>query len=335
MAAPSPRARGASPLPLLTSGSTPRPTTRNAPARRPTRALDLVSDLGGERAAVFVPRRISPGAAGARPSSTVGESDPRIESMPSTPVGWPSTRASRTVPAASSRDRPIRAQAGDEPVGIPRLGPAPDHGVPVVPVEPGRVEQTISARRDRERGGDRGDADDGGEQRRAHGHRGAAATGLQRHANTGHAARRESRPREESRRPPRSRPTHAPRGAALPARQGRAPRAARGPPSPRRLPRPPPDRGRVPGSGSAVRATPIGASGERTTARPAASAPAAEADRGDAHQAEDEELAARHSERSQERCSVDSSAIWRASACPTRSSAARPPSAARAHSACA
>ena len=56
-----------------------------------------------------------------------------------------------------------------------------------------------------------------------------------------------------------------------------------------------------PGSGSAVRATPIGARGERATALAAASAPAARPTGSDPRQTERKELTARHPERPQKR----------------------------------
>ena len=240
-------------------------------------------------------------AAGARPSTSVGESDPRSRSMASTPVGRPPMRASPTVPAASCAiDRSARRRSTNA-LRVARVGAVSDHGVPVVAVQPGRVEQMIRARRDGERGGDRGDADDGGEQRRAHRHRGPAATGLERHAHTGHAARREAGAREpdaaaaEDRgcRAIHVRPRRPPGGAQ---RREQHEAAVAAPPTPttgESRARPGFGLRRPGGADRGERREGHGdGDGERT---------GREADGGDPRQAEREELAAGHPERPQER----------------------------------
>ena len=197
--------------------------------------------------AVFVPTRIS-SERGRRPALEQRGRERSAELIHGEHAGRPCRRSGPRRPCrpqARAIDRSARSRSTNR-FGVARVGAVTDHGVPVVAVQPRRGEQTIGTGGDGERGSDRGNADDRGEHRRAHGHRGAAAAGLERHPDPGHAAWRQARSRQcvDRRRGPRR--ARRQRASALPARRGRAPRAARAPRSPRRPSRSPasPRRGR-------------------------------------------------------------------------------------------
>ena len=292
-------------------GSTTRPTTRSSvdpPSSR--RAAHRVADVDAER-----PHR-------ARTECDLGvalgdpPADHRRSDRPA--LGIDADRGHRHAVELDVADRARRPrlhgtgrveERGERRRRRRRLlggvGAGVDPHVPVPAEQARRRDQMIEARREHDRAGDRRDREERTDDRRAHRDRGPPAAGLERHPHAGGHRQPRAGGAERSRETRRPRHvgvtllqrTRARRSATRGSQRGRARPA-------RRRPRRRPGRSgstRSPGSGSAVRAAPIGVSGDSAIASTNASSPPSTATIAAAQHRGLEPLATREPERVERR----------------------------------